>query len=77
MRLTITLLIAKSNDGASKLDLLGKFNVSTTFNVPNFFPFDVGDNLRTYLSEEEGNNGDHSSRDPVDRARRIQVGDMG
>ena len=44
--------IDKINDGASKLDLLDKFNVTTTFNVPNLFPFDVGDNSWMNLSKE-------------------------
>lgn len=30
------------NDNAHKCDLLGKYNVSFTFNVANLTPFDVG-----------------------------------
>ena len=44
--------IAKSNHEASKLDLLSKFNVNATFNIPYLFLFDVGDNSRTNLSKE-------------------------
>ena len=80
MRLTMTLLclvldfathIAKSNDGAPKLDVLGKFNANCTFNIPDLFPFDVGDDSRMNLSEEEGNDGDHNARDLVDWTTRI------
>ena len=43
------------NDNAYKLDLLGEYNISATFNVSDLSPFDVGDNLRTNPFEERGN----------------------
>ena len=69
--------IVKSNDGASKLDVLGKFNVSATFNVPDLFLFDIGDDSRTNFSEEEGNDRVHNAKDLVDGATRNQVKDIG
>ena len=36
-------VIARINDNAYKLDLLGEYNVSATFNVFDLSPFDVGD----------------------------------
>ena len=38
-----------------KLDLPGEYNISATFNVFDFSPFDVGDDLRTNPLQEEGN----------------------
>ena len=43
------------NDNAYKLDLPGEYNVSSTFNVSDLSPFDVGDDLRTNPLQEEGN----------------------
>ena len=40
---------------AYKLDLSGEYNVNATFNVANLSPFDVGDDVRTNTSLEEGN----------------------
>ena len=37
------------------MDLPGEFNVSTTFNVADLSPFDVGDDLRTNPFENRGN----------------------
>nr|XP_027071927.1 uncharacterized protein LOC113696743 [Coffea arabica] len=49
-------ILAKVDDNAYQLDLLGEYGVSSTFNVADLFPFDVGDNfdLRTNPSQEEG-----------------------
>ena len=63
--------IGKSNDAISKLDLLGKFNVIATFNVPDPFPFDIGDDSRTNLFKEGGNDKDHNANDLVDRVTKI------
>ena len=51
--------------------------MSATFNVPDLFPFDVGDDLKMNFSEEGGNDEDHNARDLVDWATRIQVRDIG
>ena len=58
--------IAKSNNGASKVGLFRKFNMSAIFNAPDLFLFDVGDDLRTHLFKEGGNNGDHNIREQLD-----------
>ena len=61
----------------------GEYNVNGPFNVFQLFPFDVDDNLRTNLSEEEGNDGDHNAndrdhntKDQIDWATMIQLKDM-
>ena len=36
-------VLARVNDNAYKLELLVKYNISTTFNVADLSPFDVGD----------------------------------
>ena len=38
---------AKINDNAYKLDLLGEYNISATFNISDLSHFDVGDDSRT------------------------------
>jgi hypothetical protein len=38
-------VLERINDNAYKLDLLGEYNVSATFNVTDLTPFDVGDEL--------------------------------
>lgn len=43
------------NDNAYKLDLLGEYGVSASFNVFDLSPFDVGDDLRTNHSQEGEN----------------------
>ncbi|XP_027155385.1 uncharacterized protein LOC113755618 [Coffea eugenioides] len=50
-------ILAKVNDNAYQLDLPGEYGVSSTFNVADLLPFDVGDDfdLRTNPSQEEGN----------------------
>jgi len=45
-------VIERINDNAYKIDLAGKYSVSTIFNVPNLSPYDAGDDLRSNLSEE-------------------------
>jgi len=60
-------VLERINDNAYKLDLLGKYDVSATFNVTNLSPFDVGDDLRANPFQEEGNDGDQgiASKDLV------------
>ena len=40
-------VLKRINDNAYKLDLPNEYNVSSTFNVTDLSPFDVGDDLRT------------------------------
>ena len=48
-------ILEKINDNAYKVDLLGKFNVSATFNAADLSPFDVRDDSRSNPFEESGN----------------------
>ena len=43
------------NNNAYKLDLSREYQVSATFNITYLSPFDAGDDLRTNLFQEEGN----------------------
>jgi len=54
-------VLEKINDNAYKVDLPGKYNVSATFNIFDLSPFDAGDDLRTNLFEEMGNDGNGGS----------------
>ena len=49
-------VIERINDNAYRLDLLGEYNVSATFNVADLSPFLVGNehDLRANPSQEEG-----------------------
>ena len=46
---------SSTSDNVYELDLPDEYNVSATFNVTDFSPFDVGDGLRTNPFQEEGN----------------------
>ncbi|XP_071924840.1 uncharacterized protein [Coffea arabica] len=50
-------VMARINDNAYKLNLPGEYNVSATFNVSDLSPYLADDevDLRTKLSQEEGN----------------------
>ena len=45
-------ILEKINDNAYKVDLLGEYNVSATFNVVDLSPFDVGEDSRSNLRRE-------------------------
>ena len=52
-------MVKKINDNAYKLDLLGEYNVSATFNVCDLSPFDAGEvDLRMNPFEERRNDED-------------------
>ncbi len=40
-------VVAQINDNPYKLNILGEYNVSATFNVSNLCPFDVGEDFST------------------------------
>ena len=48
-------VLERINNNAYKLDFLGEYNVSATFNVTDLSSFDVGDDLRANPFQEEGN----------------------
>ena len=59
-------VLERINDNAYKLDLLGEYNISATFNVSDLSPFDVGDDSRTNSFEERGNDKNHKTfKDPL------------
>ena len=59
-------VLERINDNAYKLDLLGEYNNSATFNVSDLSPFDVGDDSRTNPFEERGNDENHKAfKDPL------------
>ena len=59
-------VLKRINDNAYKLDLLGEYNISATFNVSDLSPFDVGDDSRTNPFEERGNDENHKAfKDPL------------
>ena len=43
------------NDNAYKLDMPSEYSVSATFSVSDLSSFDIGDDLKTNPSQEEGN----------------------
>ena len=54
-------VLERINDNAYKLDLLGEYNISATFNISDLSPFDVGDDSRTNPFEERGNDENHKA----------------
>ena len=59
-------VLERVNDNAYKLDLLGEYNISATFNVSDLSPFDVGDDSRTNPFEERGNDENYKAfKDPL------------
>ena len=54
-------VLERINNNAYKLDFLGEYNVSATFNVTDLSPFDIGDDLRTNPFQE-GNDEDTTNK---------------
>ncbi|KAL2490202.1 Uncharacterized protein Adt_25830 [Abeliophyllum distichum] len=52
-------VLERINNNAYKLDLPGEFNVSSTFNISDLSPFDVGDDSRTNPFKEGGDDAGH------------------
>jgi len=78
-------VLERINDNAYKLDLPSEYNVSTTFNVTDLSPFDVGDDLRANPFQDEGNDGNQGTAlkdlvqvpiGPVTRARAKKFKDV-
>ena len=61
-----------NNDNAYKLDLLGEYNISATFNVYDLSPFDVGDDSRTKPFKERGN--DENQQTPLKDPLHFLIG---
>jgi hypothetical protein len=55
-------VVERINDNAYKLDLPGEYCVSASFNVVDFSPFDVGDDLRENPSQEGENDANQGAR---------------
>jgi hypothetical protein len=51
-------ILERINDNAYKVDLLGEYGVSATFNVSNLTLFDVGDDSRWNPFKERGDDED-------------------
>ena len=70
-------VMARINDNAYKIDLPGEYNVSASFNVADLSPFLVDDevDLRTNLSQEEGNNEEVESTIHVEQVK-VPLGPM-
>lgn len=47
-------VIERIKDNAYKLDILGEYNVSVSFNVVDLSPLNVGKDLRTNFFKERG-----------------------
>ena len=59
-------VLERINDNAYKLDLLGEYNISATFNVSSLSPFDVGDDSGMNPFEERGNDENQQAfKDPL------------
>ena len=59
-------VLERINDNAYKLDILGEYNISATFNVSDISPFDVDDDSRTNHFEERGNDDNQQAfKDPL------------
>jgi hypothetical protein len=61
-------ILEKINDNAYKVDLPGEYKVSSTFNVSDLSPFDVGEDSWSNPFEERGNDGTQggpSLKDPL------------
>jgi hypothetical protein len=75
-------IVERINDNAYKLDLLGEYNISATFNVSDLSLFDVGDDSRSNPFEERGNDENqqallkdplHVPVGPITRARSKKI----
>ena len=68
----IVLVYSHHNDNAYKLDLLGEYNISATFNVFDLSLFDVGDDSKLNPFEERGN--DENQQAPLKDPLHVPVG---
>ena len=66
-------VLEKINDNAYKIDLLGEYNVSATFNVYGLSPFDMDADSRMNLFEE-GRNDMSSGRQIGHSSTRAKMG---
>ena len=59
-------IIERINDNAYKVDLLGEYGVSVTFNVSNLSLFYIGDDSRLNPFHERGDDVIQPSKDPLE-----------
>ena len=65
-------VLERINDNAYKLDLLGEYNISVTFNVFDLSLFDVGDDSKSNPFKERGN--DENQQAPLKDPLYVPVG---
>ena len=65
-------VLARINDNAYKLDLLGEYNISATFNVSSLSLFDVGNDSMMNPFEERSN--DKNQQAPLKDPLHVPVG---
>ena len=59
-------IIERINDNAYKVDLPGEYGVIVTFNVSDLSLFDLGNDSRSNLFEEKGDDAIQPSKDPLE-----------
>jgi hypothetical protein len=69
-------MLERINDNAYKVDLLGEYGVSATFNVSHLTLFDVGDYWRSNPFEERGDDEDqpNTKRNHVRDLLKVSIG---
>ncbi|KAI5653012.1 hypothetical protein M9H77_30199 [Catharanthus roseus] len=59
-------VLERLNDNAYRIDLLGDYNVSATFNISDLSPFDVGEDLRMNLFKSSVDDVNWMSQSPIE-----------
>jgi hypothetical protein len=59
-------IIDRINNNAYKVNLLGEYGVSVTFNVIDLSLFDIGDDSRSNPFEQRGDNVIQAPKDPLE-----------
>ena len=62
-------MLERINDNANKINLLGEYNISATFNVSDLSLFNVGSDSRSNIFEERGNDMEAQITDPLEMPR--------
>jgi len=69
-------ILERINDNAYKVDLLGEYGVSATFNISDLTLFDVGDDSRSNPFEERGDDTDqpNTKRNHANEPLEVPIG---